>query len=157
MRYLTSMREKRPIPFAHKFPNADPLALQLLPRLLVFNPKDRPTAEEALADPYFRGIAKIDREPASQPIPPAEFEFEFEFEFERQKKANKRGVTGSGIPGKTGLSSATFNGDVSFSFLIGQNSICTVKGMVLSSLFSRLTPKTYQSIPIVNLHCQMTC
>ena len=32
-RYLTSMRKKQPIPFAQKFPNADPLALQLLERL----------------------------------------------------------------------------------------------------------------------------
>jgi serine/threonine protein kinase len=40
------MRKKEPIPFSHKFPNADPLALDLLQRLLAFDPKDRPTAEE---------------------------------------------------------------------------------------------------------------
>ena len=40
------MRKKEPIPFSHKFPNADPLALNLLQRLLAFDPKDRPTAEE---------------------------------------------------------------------------------------------------------------
>lgn len=40
------MRKKQPIPFSQKFPNADPLALQLLQRLLAFDPKDRPTAEE---------------------------------------------------------------------------------------------------------------
>ena len=40
------MRKKQPIPFAQKFPNADPLALRLLERLLAFDPKDRPTAEE---------------------------------------------------------------------------------------------------------------
>lgn len=45
-RYLTSMRKKQPVPFAQKFPNADPLALRLLERLLAFDPKDRPTAEE---------------------------------------------------------------------------------------------------------------
>lgn len=45
-RYLTSMRKKQPMPFAQKFPNADPLALRLLERLLAFDPKDRPTAEE---------------------------------------------------------------------------------------------------------------
>ncbi|KAL5125789.1 Mitogen-activated protein kinase 20 [Glycine soja] len=75
-RYLTSMRKKQPIPFAQKFPNADPLALQLLERLLAFDPKDRPTAEEALADPYFKGLSKIEREPSCQPITKMEFEFE---------------------------------------------------------------------------------
>lgn len=45
-RYLTSMRKKQPVLFEQKFPNADPLALRLLERLLAFDPKDRPTAEE---------------------------------------------------------------------------------------------------------------
>ncbi|XP_078445693.1 mitogen-activated protein kinase 10-like isoform X2 [Wolffia australiana] len=75
-RYLTSMRKKQPIPFAQKFPIADPLALKLLERLLAFDPKDRPTAEEALADPYFRGLSKVEREPSCQPISKIEFEFE---------------------------------------------------------------------------------
>ncbi|KAK4398199.1 Mitogen-activated protein kinase [Sesamum angolense] len=75
-RYLTSMRKKQPVPFAQKFPNADPLALRLLERLLAFDPKDRPTAEEALADPYFKGLAKVEREPSCQPISKMEFEFE---------------------------------------------------------------------------------
>jgi serine/threonine protein kinase len=44
--YLVDMRMKHPIPFSHKFHNADPLALRLLERLLAFDPKDRPTAEE---------------------------------------------------------------------------------------------------------------
>ncbi|XP_019053170.1 PREDICTED: mitogen-activated protein kinase 16-like isoform X2 [Nelumbo nucifera] len=75
-RYLSSMRKKKPIPFSQKFPNADPLALRLLERMLAFEPKDRPTAEEALADPYFRGLAKVEREPSAQPVTKMEFEFE---------------------------------------------------------------------------------
>ncbi|KAG1346859.1 Mitogen-activated protein kinase 10 [Cocos nucifera] len=75
-RYLSSMRKKQPVPFSQKFPNADPLALKLLERLLAFDPKDRPTAEEALADPYFKGLAKVEREPSCQPITKMEFEFE---------------------------------------------------------------------------------
>ncbi|KAF7833514.1 Mitogen-activated protein kinase 10 [Senna tora] len=75
-RYLTSMRKKQPVPFAQKFPNADPLGLSLLERLLAFDPKDRPNAEEALAHPYFKGLAKFDREPSCQPISKMEFEFE---------------------------------------------------------------------------------
>lgn len=75
-RYLSTMRKKQPVALSHKFPNADPLALQLLQRLLAFDPKDRPTAEEALADPYFKRLAKADREPSCQPISKMEFEFE---------------------------------------------------------------------------------
>ncbi|KAM5569236.1 hypothetical protein ABKV19_016642 [Rosa sericea] len=75
-RYLSSMRKKRQIPFSQKFPNADPLALRLLERMLAFEPKDRPTAEEALADPYFKGLAKVEREPSAQPVTKMEFEFE---------------------------------------------------------------------------------
>ncbi|XP_071940382.1 mitogen-activated protein kinase 15-like isoform X2 [Coffea arabica] len=75
-RYLSSMRKKKPVPFSHKFPNADPLALRLLERMLAFDPKDRPNAEEALADPYFRNLAKVEREPSAQPVSKMEFEFE---------------------------------------------------------------------------------
>nr|CAB3473668.1 unnamed protein product [Digitaria exilis] len=75
-RYLSSMRKKEPIPFSQKFPNADPLALDLLQRLLAFDPKDRPNAEQALAHPYFKGLAKVEREPSCQPITKMEFEFE---------------------------------------------------------------------------------
>ncbi|NP_001313132.1 mitogen-activated protein kinase 19-like [Nicotiana tabacum] len=75
-KYLNSMRKKNPVPFTEKFPDADPLVLQLLQRLLAFDPKDRPTAEEALSDPYFKGLAKIEREPSCRPISNLEFEFE---------------------------------------------------------------------------------
>ncbi|KAF8725838.1 hypothetical protein HU200_020399 [Digitaria exilis] len=75
-RYLSTMRRKRPIPFTQKFPNADPLALNLLERMLAFEPKDRPSAEEALADPYFKNIANVDREPSAQTVTKLEFEFE---------------------------------------------------------------------------------
>ncbi|PKI55683.1 hypothetical protein CRG98_023899 [Punica granatum] len=75
-RYLASMRKKQPVPFKKKFPNADPLALRLLEKLLAFDPKDRPTAEEALAHPYFEGLAKVEREPSCQPITEMEFKFE---------------------------------------------------------------------------------
>ncbi|KAL4564515.1 hypothetical protein LXL04_028579 [Taraxacum kok-saghyz] len=75
-RYLSSMRKKKPIPFSQKFPNADPLALRLLERMLAFEPKDRPTAEEALCDPYFKNLAKVEREPSAQPVTKMEFEFE---------------------------------------------------------------------------------
>ncbi|ESQ30069.1 hypothetical protein EUTSA_v10011329mg [Eutrema salsugineum] len=75
-KYLTEMRKKNPVTFSQKFSKADPLAIRLLQRLLAFDPKDRPTAAEALADPYFKGLSKVEREPSCQPISKMEFEFE---------------------------------------------------------------------------------
>uniref|UniRef100_A0ACD5UFZ4 Uncharacterized protein n=1 Tax=Avena sativa TaxID=4498 RepID=A0ACD5UFZ4_AVESA len=75
-RYLSCMRKKQPVALTQKFPNADPLAVRLLGRLLAFDPKDRPSAEEALADPYFASLANVEREPSRNPIPKHEFEFE---------------------------------------------------------------------------------
>lgn len=75
-KYLMDMRKKNPVPFAQKFQGLDPLAVRLMQRLLAFDPKDRPTAEQALADPYFKGLAKIEREPSCHPISKLEFEFE---------------------------------------------------------------------------------
>jgi len=105
-RYLTSLKKKPPVPFSQKFPDSDPLALRLLERLLAFDPEDRISAEEvriaqlrvkfldcgffkirilflkwlfrvqALADPYFQGLANLDCEPSTKHIPKLEFEFE---------------------------------------------------------------------------------
>ncbi|KAL8161270.1 hypothetical protein V2J09_012759 [Rumex salicifolius] len=75
-RYLSNMKKKPPVPFSQKFPNVDPQALRLLERLLSFDPKDRPTAEQALADPYFHGIAQAENEPTAEPISKLEFAFE---------------------------------------------------------------------------------
>ncbi|CAF2057095.1 unnamed protein product [Brassica oleracea var. botrytis] len=75
-KYLSEMKKKNPVTFSQKFSKADPLAIRLLQRLLAFDPKDRPTAAEALTDPYFKGLAKVEREPSCQPISKMEFEFE---------------------------------------------------------------------------------
>ncbi|KAL1832505.1 hypothetical protein ACET3Z_002156 [Daucus carota] len=75
-RYLSCMKRKKPVPFSQKFPNADPVALRLLEKMLAFEPKDRPSAEEALSDPYFKNLANVRREPSAQPVPKLEFEFE---------------------------------------------------------------------------------
>lgn len=75
-RYLSNMRRKEPAQFHKKFPHVDPSALRILQRLLAFDAKDRPTAEEALADPYFYGLAKVEREPSSPPASKTEFDFE---------------------------------------------------------------------------------
>ncbi|KAL7000961.1 Mitogen-activated protein kinase 9 [Sarracenia purpurea var. burkii] len=82
-RYMSSMKNKSRVPFLQKFPNADPLALRLLERLLAFDPRYRPSAEEIRFlrpnYPYFSGLANVEHEPSMRPIS------KFEFEFERRK------------------------------------------------------------------------
>ena len=46
------MRKKPAVPLTQKFPKAEPLALKLLERLLSFDPKDRPGAEEVRIRPH---------------------------------------------------------------------------------------------------------
>ncbi|KAG2426711.1 hypothetical protein HYH02_014751 [Chlamydomonas schloesseri] len=75
-RFLLNMRPKPGIPFETHFPRADRSALRLLRRLLAFDPAERPTAEEALADPYFTGLHCVAREPVAQPISKLAFEFD---------------------------------------------------------------------------------
>ncbi|GIL65367.1 hypothetical protein Vafri_19022 [Volvox africanus] len=75
-RFLLNMKPKPGIPFELHFPRADRIALRLLKRLLAFDPAERPTAEEALADPYFTGLHCVAREPVAQPLSKMAFEFD---------------------------------------------------------------------------------
>ncbi|GJZ95210.1 hypothetical protein Tco_0667413 [Tanacetum coccineum] len=45
-------------------------------------PEDRPSAKDALLDPYFQGLVNVEREPSTCAIS------KLEFEFERKKLAN---------------------------------------------------------------------
>ncbi|CAF1568214.1 unnamed protein product, partial [Adineta steineri] len=48
--------------------DVSPLAIELLDRLLTFDPRKRPTAEEALADPFFSGFHDLIEEPLGEPV-----------------------------------------------------------------------------------------
>ena len=50
--------------------------LRLMKRMLAFDPAERPTSEEALADPYFAGLSQPGREPSAQPVSKLSFDFE---------------------------------------------------------------------------------
>lgn len=62
------------VPFVNIFPQANPQALDLLERMLAFDPLRRITVEEALEHPYL----SIWHDPADEPLCGEKFEFSFE-------------------------------------------------------------------------------
>lgn len=75
-RYLASMGFKPKANLRRLFPRADRDALVLLEQMLSFDPDLRPTAEEALNDPYFDNLRDPAREPLSDPVSKLDFAFE---------------------------------------------------------------------------------
>jgi len=71
VRNLPYMAKK---PFHTLFPNANPEALDLLDKMLAFDPSKRITVEEALAHPYLA----IWHDPSDEPECPSVFNFDFE-------------------------------------------------------------------------------
>lgn len=56
------------------FPNSNPLALDLLGKMLMFNPKKRYTVEQCLSHPYFEGL----HNPQEEPITNRPFDWSFD-------------------------------------------------------------------------------
>ncbi|GAU14624.1 hypothetical protein TSUD_96880 [Trifolium subterraneum] len=61
-------------PFAQRFPDISPLAIDLAEKMLVFDPSKRITVEEALNHPYMSSLHEINEEP----VCPSPFVFDFE-------------------------------------------------------------------------------
>lgn len=74
--YIRTLAFKRRIPFASMFPDANPLALDLLEKFLTFNPAKRITVEEALRHPYLEPYHDPEDEPSMDPIPESFFDFD---------------------------------------------------------------------------------
>ncbi|KAJ1965787.1 mitogen activated protein kinase 2 [Dipsacomyces acuminosporus] len=66
--YIRSLPFMPKVPWAKIFPNATPLALDLLEKLLDFDPSTRITVEDVLAHPYLAAYHNVDDEP-SCPVP----------------------------------------------------------------------------------------
>ncbi|KAJ3293550.1 Mitogen-activated protein kinase [Borealophlyctis nickersoniae] len=72
--YIRSLPRMKKIPWAQLYPKASPAALDLLERLLTFDPAARIGVEDALAHPYLEAYHDVDDEPASERL----FDFSFE-------------------------------------------------------------------------------
>lgn len=64
--YITSLKKiKNPTPLEKIYPSADPAAIDLLKKMLQFNPKRRCTAGEALEHEFFKGVRRRELEQAA--------------------------------------------------------------------------------------------
>ncbi|XP_062919046.1 mitogen-activated protein kinase 7 isoform X2 [Mobula hypostoma] len=65
--YLRGLPRRKPVPLASLFPGAQPQALDLLGRLLRLDPRERPTAAQALAHPFLAQYHDPQDEPECSP------------------------------------------------------------------------------------------
>ncbi|XP_062145688.1 mitogen-activated protein kinase homolog MMK2-like [Alnus glutinosa] len=73
-RYVRQLPQCRKQQFSARFPSMSPGALDLLEKMLVFDPNKRITVEEALCHPYLSSLHDINNEP----VCPTPFGFDFE-------------------------------------------------------------------------------
>uniref|UniRef100_A0A673UQH1 mitogen-activated protein kinase n=1 Tax=Suricata suricatta TaxID=37032 RepID=A0A673UQH1_SURSU len=74
--YLLSLPHKNKVPWNRLFPNADSKALDLLDKMLTFNPHKRIEVEQALAHPYLEQYY----DPSDEPVAEAPFKFDMELD-----------------------------------------------------------------------------
>jgi len=77
LEYIKSLKKKPKIPFNKIYKDANPLALDLMERMLTFNPHKRISIDEALAHPYLKSLHNPKSEAKCSRI------FDFNFEKER--------------------------------------------------------------------------
>ncbi|MCO5560894.1 hypothetical protein L7F22_014514 [Adiantum nelumboides] len=76
LRYLHQLPRHTKQPLAIRFPHLPPLAIDLIERMLTYNPAERITAEEALAHPYLSSL----HDETDEPVCPRPFNFNMDEE-----------------------------------------------------------------------------
>jgi serine/threonine protein kinase len=64
--YVSSFPHKDPVDLQPLSPASEPIALDLLRRLLTFNPNNRITLDEVIQHPYIERVRDLDREVAAE-------------------------------------------------------------------------------------------
>ncbi|PWN94380.1 putative MAP kinase Kpp2 [Acaromyces ingoldii] len=75
--YIRALPFRKRRNFSQMFPNANPLAVDLMERCLTFSPRKRITVEEALAHPYLEPYHDPEDEPTASPLDPSFFSFDY--------------------------------------------------------------------------------
>ncbi|EIE81061.1 mitogen-activated protein kinase HOG1 [Rhizopus delemar RA 99-880] len=73
LRFVKNLPKRDPIPFSQRFVGQDPQAVDLLEKMLSFDPSKRITAEEALSHPYLAPY----HDPTDEPVSPEKFDWSF--------------------------------------------------------------------------------
>ncbi|KAJ2770053.1 MAPK protein hog1 [Coemansia nantahalensis] len=73
LRFVQTLPRRDPVPFSARFPTIDPLAVDLLEKMLVFDPRRRITAADALAHPYLESY----HDEADEPVSVSKFDWSF--------------------------------------------------------------------------------
>ncbi|KAI9980878.1 hypothetical protein PInf_010223 [Phytophthora infestans] len=90
-RFLKSISKKPKIPFRTLFPKASEAAVDLLDRLLEFDPTTRISAQEALAHPYMQDIERKYRNRGGSDPPPC-MRADFSFDLKKLSKLDLRAL-----------------------------------------------------------------
>ena len=72
--FFLKLVKRTKLTWSSLFPNANPIALDLLEKMLTFNPKKRYTVEQCISHPYFEGL----HDPEQEPITNTPFDWTFD-------------------------------------------------------------------------------
>ena len=72
--FLLKLVKRTKLTWSSLFPNANPVALDLLGKMLTFSPKKRYTVDQCISHPYFEGL----HDPEQEPIATKEFDWSFD-------------------------------------------------------------------------------
>ena len=84
--FMKSLEKRKGKGFERMFPDANPIALDLLKKCFEFDPDKRITVEEALQHPYLSALHYPEDEPTTVPVSRFDFEFERELLTARELK-----------------------------------------------------------------------
>ena len=72
--FFLKLVKRTKLTWSSLFPNANPIALDLLEKMLTFNPKKRYTVDQCISHPYFEGL----HDPDQEPITTSSFDWTFD-------------------------------------------------------------------------------
>ena len=73
LKFVQSLPHRDPIPLTERFKNVEPDAVDLLSKMLVFDPRERITAADALSHPYLAPY----HDPTDEPVAEQKFDWSF--------------------------------------------------------------------------------